>query len=158
EATTVDGKPLKLADLRGKVVLVDVWGTWCPPCRAEIPHLIELYEKLSPKGFAIVGFNVERVPADKAPQVVKDFIAEKKIPYLDVVADKTSTEKIRGFEGFPTMLLIDRQGRVRLKQVGYTEGPVLEAGVEKLLAEAAPAGGGAAPAGGEKKDGEKGKA
>jgi thiol-disulfide isomerase/thioredoxin len=141
ELTAIDGSPVKLADYRGKVVLVDVWGTWCPPCRAEIPHLVELYQALAPKGFAIVGLNSEKVAKEKQLDTVKAFVAEQKIPYTCALIDRAFTQKIPGFEGYPTMLLIDRQGRVRLKQVGYTEGPVLAAAIEALLAE--PAGNGA---------------
>lgn len=147
----IDGSPVRLADYRGKVVLVDVWGTWCPPCRAEVPHLVELHEKLSPKGFAIVGLNAERVAPEKAPEVVKAFIAGQKIPYRCALIDREFLKKIPDFEGFPTLLLIDRSGRVRLKQVGYTEGPVLEAAIEKLLAEPA------APGAAGKEGGEGGK-
>lgn len=150
--TSIEGKPVSLADYRGKVVLVDVWGTWCGPCRAEVPHLVDLHAKLAPKGFAIVGLNSEGVAADEALPKVKKFVEEQKIPYTCALIDREFTKKIPGFEGYPTMLLVDRQGRVRLKQVGYTEAGVLEAAIEKLLAEEAAEG--PKPAGGERKRGE----
>jgi thiol-disulfide isomerase/thioredoxin len=131
----IDGKPVSLADYKGKVLLVDVWGTWCPPCRKEIPHLVELHKRLSAKGFDIVGLNCERVEGEEARELVKKFVAENKMPYRCALADESLTKKIPDFEGFPTMLLIDRRGRVRLKQVGYTEAALLEAGIQKLLAE-----------------------
>jgi thiol-disulfide isomerase/thioredoxin len=146
EGRDVFGKALRLKDRRGKVVLVDVWGTWCPPCRAEVPHLIELHEKLGPKGFSILGLACERVPAEEAPTVVRKFLEENKVPYPSAVIDgKFPSKAIPGFEGFPTMLLVDRAGRVRMKVVGYTEGALLEAAIERLLAEEAPADSGPAP-------------
>ncbi len=138
EVTALDGKTLRLADLRGKVVLVDFWGTWCPPCRAAIPHLVELRKELAARGFEVVGLNWERGALNSA-EIVKKFAAEHEIPYpLAVVGDDLLSKA--GVEAFPTMLLVDRAGRVRLKKVGYTEGAVLRAAIENLLGEPPPAG------------------
>jgi thiol-disulfide isomerase/thioredoxin len=136
--TDLAGTPLKLADMKGQVVLVDFWGTWCPPCRAEIPHLIELYNAHKDKGFNIVGLNREKVPAGRAVEHVREFASENGIPYRCAVIGRDLIEQVPNFRGFPTILLIDRQGRVRLVKVGYTEGVVLEAAIEKLLAEDGP--------------------
>jgi thiol-disulfide isomerase/thioredoxin len=140
DLTAFDGKPLKLADLKGKVVLVDVWGTWCPPCRKEIPHLVELNEKLGPQGFTVVGLNWERTGPTESKTEVPKFMKENKIEYPCALINDDFTDKY-GIEAFPTMFLIDRDGKVRLKKRGYTEGALLEAAAMKLLAEA----GGAAP-------------
>ena len=141
----VDGNPLRLSDMRGKVVLVDVWGTWCPPCRAEVPHLAALHKKLEPRGFGVMGLACERVDAKEAPAVVRKFLAEQSVPYPSASVDKAWPSKnIPDFEGFPTLLLVDRAGKVRMKVVGYTEGDLLEAAVAKLLDEA-PAPEGAKP-------------
>lgn len=133
DLTTIDGKPIKLSAFQGKVVLVDLWGTWCPPCRAEVPHLIGLYEKYNERGFTVVGLNRERVEAEKAAEVVKSFVAEHNIPYPCAVIDNAFLARVPNFRGFPTMLLIDREGRVRLKKVGFTDGILLEGVVEHLL-------------------------
>ncbi|GIW70969.1 MAG: hypothetical protein KatS3mg102_0511 [Planctomycetota bacterium] len=135
ELTDLAGEPLRLRDFRGQVVLVDIWGTWCPPCRAEIPHLIELYQRYKGKGFAIVGLSRERVGGEQAVELVREFASEHEIPYRLGVIEADFLKKIPGFQGFPTLLFIDRQGRVRLVKVGYTEGVVLEGVIEKLLAE-----------------------
>lgn len=132
---TVDGKQVKLADFKGKVLLVDVWGTWCGPCRAQLPHLVKLHEKLAAKGLAIVGLNVEDGPPEQAEKTIRDVIAKEKIPYPCALTPEGFTDKIPEFEGFPTVLLVDRAGKVRLKHAGYTEGVVLESVIEKLLAE-----------------------
>ena len=134
----LDGKPVKLADSKGKVTIVDVWGTWCPPCRKEIPHFVDLYKELHVKGLEIVGINCNEGD-DKAEAVktIKAFIAETKIPYTCVLNDDKTEGKIPGFQGYPTTLFIDRSGKVRLTLVGYTAKPKLDAIVSTLLAEPA---------------------
>lgn len=135
---TVRGERLRLEDLRGKVVLVDVWGTWCGPCRRAIPHLIELEKRYGPEGLAVVGLNWERGPREQAAAKVRTFLDEHGIGYPCALATRELLESIPDFRGFPTLLLVDREGRVRAKKVGYTPGPVLEVAIEKLLAEEGP--------------------
>ncbi|MHC4390396.1 MAG: TPR end-of-group domain-containing protein [Planctomycetota bacterium] len=143
---TVDGKQVALKDLRGKVVLVDVWGTWCPPCRKTIPHLVELQKKHGDAGLQIVGLNFERIrDQDEARDKVLAYRKENGIEYPCALTPRALIDTIPDFRGFPTMLMVDREGRVRLKHVGYTEGEVLEAAVLELLAEDAPASAPATP-------------
>lgn len=132
---TIDGKRIKLKDLAGKVVLVDFWGTWCPPCRRAIPHLKALYKKHKANGLEIVGLNFERVPAERALETVKKFVDDHGIEYPCALVPREVIDSVPDFEGFPTMLMIDREGRVRLKKVGFEEGEVLEAAILRLLDE-----------------------
>ncbi|MBN1421983.1 MAG: redoxin family protein [Planctomycetes bacterium] len=132
--TGIDGKPLKLSDLKGKVVLCDIWGTWCPPCRMYIPHLIKLQETYGSKGFAVVGLNFERPQGDAAVALVKTFIEENKISYRCAIGERELLKLVPGFRGFPTSLIIDGQGKVRLVEVGYKPYPVVEAIVKEALA------------------------
>ncbi len=134
----LDGKPLALASLKGKVVVVDVWGTWCPPCRAEVPHFVELQKTHGKQGLQIVGINYERA-ADPIPGI-KSFAKEYGINYPLVIGDDATQEKIPDFQAFPTTLFIDRKGEVRLVAVGARPQEYLEAVINKLLAEPAPAG------------------
>jgi len=134
----LDGKPLALAKLQGKVVIVDVWGTWCPPCRAEVPHFVELQKTYGKQGLQIVGINYER-GADPIPGI-KSFAKEYGINYPLVIGDDATQNKIPEFQAFPTTLFIDRSGEVRLVAVGARPLEYLEAVVKKLLAEPAPAG------------------
>jgi len=135
----VDDKPVKLADFKGKVTIVDVWGTWCPPCRMEIPHFIDLAAKYEDKGLKIVGINSERGQTpDENKKLIKDFVAETKINYPCVLNDGKTEEKIPGFQGYPTTLFLDRTGKVRLVLVGLTPKNRLEAIVTTLLAEPTP--------------------
>ena len=132
----VDGKPLKLADARGKVTIVDVWGTWCPPCKKEIPHFVALDAKYGAKGLKIVGINCneEGSPAE-VKKTINDFKAETKIKYPCVLNDDSIEAKIPDFQGYPTTLFLDKNGKVRLVLVGYTPMARLEAIVGTLLAE-----------------------
>ncbi len=132
------GKPVSLSSFQGQVVIVDVWGTWCPPCRAEVPHFVDLQKNYGKKGLQIVGINYERSP-DPIPGI-KSFAKEHGINYPLVIGDEATQNKIPEFRAFPTTLFIDRKGEVRLVAVGARPHEYLEAVVKKLLSEPAPAG------------------
>ncbi len=134
----LDGKPLALESLKGKIVIVDIWGTWCPPCRKEIPHFAALYQKYHDKGLEIVGINYENDTSEEAVKRVKAFIKDQAIPYPCVIGDDATRNQILGFEGFPTTLFLDREGKVRLKLTGYHSIIPLETAVEKLMASGQP--------------------
>ena len=135
----LDGKPFTLASLKGKVVVVDVWGTWCPPCRAEVPHFVELQKTYGKQGLQIVGINYEQTEDNPIP-IIKEFAKEHGINYPLVIGDDETQVKIPDFQAFPTTLFIDRKGEVRLVAVGARPHEYLESVVKKLLAEPAPAG------------------
>lgn len=101
---TVSGDSISLEDYRGKVVLVDFWGTWCAPCVAEFPKLKKIYERLHSKGFEIVG-----VAADDA-ETLEDFVKDTPLPWKNIVdGEGAITGRLRVSQ-FPTTLLIDQQG------------------------------------------------
>jgi thiol-disulfide isomerase/thioredoxin len=135
----VKGKHVSLGDFANKVVIVDVWGTWCPPCRKEIPHFVELHKKYKDKGFDIVGLNYEDGEEEEVKKVISEFAQEFEIPYSCLIGDEETQKKIPEFEGFPTTLFVDRKGKVRAKIVGYHELDVLEAMLSVLLEEPASA-------------------
>jgi len=136
--TDLEGKERKLADYKGKVLIVDIWGTWCPPCRMEIPHFIELHKKHKEQGLEIVGINYEEGSPEEIKDVIKKFIEENGMTYTCVIGDDATRDRVPNFEGFPTTLFIDRTGKVRFKEVGYRPLAALEAVVSTLLAEPAP--------------------
>lgn len=132
----IAGNRLSKTEMAGKVVIVDLWGTWCPPCRREIPHFVALDRQYRDAGLQVLGFNSEKT-ADKleATAIVKEFCGKMDVTYPCAIV----TDKIKGqiprFDGYPTTLFLDRTGKVRLRVVGYHELPFLQAAVERLLNE-----------------------
>jgi len=147
----INGNKVSKAGLAGKVLIVDIWGTWCPPCKMEIPHFIALEKQFSEKGLQVVGLNSEGdSEGETAVKEVKRFCKKEGVTYPCALITEEFIERIPDFEGFPTTLFLDRTGKVRLKVTGYHDMPFLQAAVETLLNEK-PSGPGAAP---EEKDGE----
>jgi thiol-disulfide isomerase/thioredoxin len=107
--TIGDGKRLTQDDFKDKVLIVDLWGTWCPPCQKAIPVLRKLHETYASKGLAIVGLCYEKVAADKASKVVADFAKEKGIPYPLALGTEAIQQQIPDYQPtYPTMLLFRR--------------------------------------------------
>jgi thiol-disulfide isomerase/thioredoxin len=139
----LDGKPLSLDEYKGKVVLVDVWGTWCEPCRKAIPALIQFQQRFRRRGFEVIGLDFEQNAPDPetARQYVKRFVQESGIPYRIAMTDAALIEKWH-VEAFPTTILVDRSGKARL----FVSGGSLEAldglaaAIQVLLAEPPPKG------------------
>ena len=129
--TSLSGKELDLSDLAGKVVIVDFWGTWCPPCRAELPSFIRLQEKYADQ-LQMVGLNYNETGGAEG---VRAFIAEQKVNYPCAMGDEATMEQVPELEGFPTTLFIDRTGKVRLKVTGLHSFEFLEAVVKRLVSE-----------------------
>ena len=132
-----DEKPAKLADFKGKLTIVDIWGTWCGPCMMEIPHFVELYKEYHDKGLEMVGINCnEQGTTDEIKKAIRKVIDSKKIPYRCVINDGSTEEKVPGFQGYPTTLFIDGTGRVKFSLVGSAPKAKLEAIIKTFLADA----------------------
>lgn len=131
----LDDKPLKLADLKGKVVVVDFWGTWCPPCRAEIPSFVKLQTKYGEQGLQIVGLGYENKGKEESVKLTRDFMEAQKMNYTCILGDDATRKQVPQFQGYPTTLFIDRTGKVRLQYVGLHPYATLEAAVTMLLEE-----------------------
>jgi len=128
----LNGKTVSLSDFKGKVVVLDFWATWCPPCVKEIPHFIELHEQYKDKGFAIVGISVDR----GGISVVKSFVQKYRVNYPILMTDGQVDKAYGGIPSIPTTFVIDSAGNIRQKYVGYREKAVFEADIKALLAEA----------------------
>ena len=130
QLTDLNGKPLQLSTLRGKVVLLDFWATWCPPCRAELPHFKELYAAYKAKGLEMIGLSV-----GEKPEVVKPFVQSNGISYPIAIANAKIEQAYGGIRGIPTTFLIDKQGRIVRSYMGYQEKQIFEREIKTLLAE-----------------------
>lgn len=114
--TDLDGKTIRSEDLRGKVVLVNFWATWCPPCRAEIPDLVKLQDKHRDK-LVILGISEDEV----GPDAVKQFAAEQKMNYPIVMATPELRKGFAGVAALPTTFVIDPEGRIQMRHEGMLD-------------------------------------
>ncbi len=126
----LSGKSLKLSDYRGRVVLLDFWATWCEPCRAEIPHFVELQDKYGSHGLQIIGVSMDD-SADPVPAFYKQF----KMNYPVVMGNAQIGEEYGGVLGLPIAFVIDRQGFIRAKHMGATDAAVFEREIVAQLGE-----------------------
>jgi thiol-disulfide isomerase/thioredoxin len=111
--TDLNGRVVNSADLRGKVVLMNFWATWCPPCRAEIPDLIKLQEKYRDQ-LVVVGVSEDEGPIDP----VRAFVAEQRMNYPVAMTTPELRKIFRGVTALPTTFVIDREGKIAQKHVG----------------------------------------
>jgi len=124
-----DGKIVELSKLKGKVVVVNFWATWCPPCRAEIPDFIKVYDTYKSKGFEIVGIALDEDGWEK----VKPFVDKNKISYPIVLGTAAVVQQYGGIEGIPTTFIVDKKGNVVERQVGMLTKGMLEQKIKVLL-------------------------
>ena len=125
----LNGKEVSLSDFNGKVVILDFWATWCPPCVKEIPHFIELYKEYKNQGLAILGISVDQ----QGIGVVKAFNKKYKINYPIVMANRQVVNGYSNIRSIPTTFVIDPAGKIRRMYVGYREKSVFEADIKALL-------------------------
>lgn len=128
---TSDGQTFRLSDTRGKVVLLNFWATWCPPCREEIPDLIKVQEKYKDRGFTIVG-----VSQDDTLATATRYVKQNGMNYPVLIGDP-QTQRELNFQGIPTSVLLDKEGKIVWMQEGINPSvpmeTVLSEQIEKLL-------------------------
>lgn len=131
---STEGETVAKEDFAGRVLIVDIWGTWCPPCRAEVPHFVELQEEYEDQGLSIVGINYEGASSrEEAIEAIAEFTADVPVNYPLLIGDEATKAQVPDFQGYPTTLFIDRDGQVQLTLVGARPKPELEAIVKYLL-------------------------
>lgn len=109
----LDGKVQKLSNYRGKVVLVNLWATWCPPCIEELPLLGRLQQEFGPRGLVVLG-----LAADDDPEAVRTFVKQNPVKF-DVFLDVGGEVGTRyGITGYPETFVVDREGRFQEKYIG----------------------------------------
>jgi len=124
------GKDVKLADLRGKVVLVNFWATWCEGCQVEIPLLVEFQKEYANRGLVVVGISMD----DDGWKSVKPWLKEKKVNYAIVIGNE-GLGKQYGLEGMPLTALVDREGRIADVRQGIVEKTATQQKIRDLLHE-----------------------
>jgi thiol-disulfide isomerase/thioredoxin len=126
--TGLDGKPFTLADSHGKVILLNFWATWCGPCRAEIPDLVELQNKYKDR-LRILGLVVD----DDDQEAIKDFVEKFGINYPVAIATNDIRMQYGGIAALPTSFLLDAEGRIVQKHEGLRDPVLYETEIRALL-------------------------
>jgi thiol-disulfide isomerase/thioredoxin len=134
----LQGNTVTLASLKGKVVLVDFWATWCEPCQVEIPSLIELQQKYADKGFTIVGVAMD----EEGKKIVDPFVKVTQydvggqkmlMNYPIVLGNDDIADQFGGLLGYPTNIILTRDGKIAKKFIGLADQDELESQIKKLL-------------------------
>jgi len=126
----LQGHEISSADLRGKVLLVDFWATWCQPCKREMPGYQKLAERYGSRGFAVIGFKFDTMADTEDPV---QFAKKIGVHYPLAVAPDELKQKFGGIEGLPTTLLYDRKGILRKKVIGFEYTDAFESDLVPLL-------------------------
>src|SRR5260221_13230107 len=129
QLTDVEGKLVKLSDFKGKVIILDFWATWCPPCRAEIPGFVAIQKKYADKGFTMVGVSLDQ----QGPSVVKSFMRSFGMNYPVVMANQQIVINYVGITAIPTTFVMYRQGNVVTAYQGAMDQATFESVIGPLL-------------------------
>jgi len=123
----IHGRTVSLADFRGKVVILDFWATWCPPCKREIPDFISLQSKYGDKGLQVIGVGLDE------PDKLKEFAAKNGMNYAVLLGTDEIAQRYGGISGIPTTFLINRQGAIVGRYEGFRPGSFFEDQVQRLV-------------------------
>jgi thiol-disulfide isomerase/thioredoxin len=126
----LQGREISSAELRGKVVLVDFWATWCQPCKKEMPGYQKLLDRYGSQGFGVVGLKFDTMADTEDPVL---FAKKIGVRYPLAVVSDDLKQKFGGIEGLPTTMLYDRQGILRKKIIGFEYTSVVETELKSLL-------------------------
>ncbi len=128
----ISGQPVSSEGLKGSVVIIDFWATWCPPCRQSLPFLNELHRKYGKQGLQVVGMSVD----EGGERELKAFVAEKGLLYAIVMSPK-SLQNDYGVRALPVLFILNKQGVVVEQMLGFSpaHGQMLENLIKKLLTE-----------------------
>lgn len=131
-AKLLDGRPFDLATEKNNVVFLNVWATWCGPCRYEIPELQALHQKYSARGFKVIGVSVD----EGGPDAVAQFVKDNKITYPIALDSEGRIANVLSTTVLPTSVIIGRDGKIVWRKIGAmmpNETPSVEAVVEQAL-------------------------
>jgi peroxiredoxin len=128
----IDGHPIKLSDLKGQVTLLNFWGTWCPPCRAELPAIERLHSMYKSRGLTAIGAAVSE---SGGASELRAWCAKNNLTYRQMLSSARLQEDYGDIDEVPVTVLIDKQGRIRYRWEGDRDYPTFRAAIERLLAE-----------------------
>jgi thiol-disulfide isomerase/thioredoxin len=111
------GKPVKLSSLKGQVVMINFWATWCGPCRKEMPLLDSIYKQYKDKNFTLLGVNVE-----PDPKLANDWLKKTPVSFPVLYDVKSDVSDLYKVPGMPTTVFVDKKGNVRVIHRGYKDG------------------------------------
>lgn len=126
---SLEGETIKLSDYRGKVVILDFWATWCPPCRMGIPDFTQLFREYSGRGTVILGVSVDR----NGDKILPPFVKQYKINYPILLSDGKVEKAYGDIAAIPTTFVIDRKGEIYRRYVGYQPKSTFEKDINSLL-------------------------
>lgn len=129
----LEGNTVRTSDLKGKVVLLNFWATWCPPCRDEVPDFVRLQSKYRDQGLAIVGLSLDQGGA----RDVRPFADEYDVNYTMLIAGQETADAYGGIVGIPTTFVLDRNGTIVKRFVGRASSEAFEEAIRPLLAQPA---------------------
>jgi thiol-disulfide isomerase/thioredoxin len=130
EVVTLDGRSIDPAVLRGRVVVLNFWATWCLPCRVEMPALQSLHDRYAGEGLIVLGLSTDA----EGEEVVRSYVEKRELTFPVALADPATRWAFGGVEKIPTTFIVDRDGVIRYKVVGYFASPGLKRAVRRLLA------------------------
>jgi thiol-disulfide isomerase/thioredoxin len=131
ELTTIDGKKMKLSDLKGKAVVLDFWATWCVPCKIEMPWFVELQNQYGPEGLAVIGVAMD----DSSNEEIAKFAKELGVNYPILRGKEAVGEAYGGLPGLPTTFFIGRDGKIVDQDAGLVSRKVIEENIKLALAQ-----------------------
>ena len=126
---TLEGKPLRLAELRNRPVVVDFWATWCGPCRASMPHLSSMQSRYEKQGLAVIGMSVD----EGGPMSVRKFANKLGVKFTLAMANDEILDAYGPIRSIPTTFFINRKGDIVRRVVGYIDGETMEDYVKEIL-------------------------
>ena len=129
----LEGKTVTNTDLQGKVVLLNFWATWCPPCKAEVPDFVRLQSKYREQGLVIVGLSLDAGGAHD----VRPFAEEYDVNYTMLIASPETADAYGGIQAVPTTFVLDRKGTIVKRFLGQVPPEVFEEAIRPLLAQSA---------------------